>query len=208
MWVYLIPILSYHSDLLKITLTAVRVSQAPSLAELPFEIIERAIYTVKDIFTASGSDAWSAVLLFTGVYCVDSKTHVLLPWSPLREISKDVVSRDHLQLAKTWLLDKMASAILALDKQTRELWKTEWPLRCVLFLTKGLISYDLAFAGKLIFAKVVALRRSKGNACGCMNRQMHPIAHEWSRFQMSMKGLSTLELTSSPEFITSELGIL
>jgi hypothetical protein len=133
---------------------------------------------VKDIFTTSGSDAWSAVLLFTGVYSVDSKTHVLLPWSPLHEISKDIMSGDHLQLAKTWLLDRMASAILALDKQTRELWKTEWPLRCVLFLTKGLIPYDLAFARELIFAKVAAQRRNKGNACGCMNCQMRPIARK------------------------------
>jgi hypothetical protein len=121
----------------------VRIEQSRSLAELPLEVIDQAIHTVKDITANAESGAWSAVLLFTGVFIVD-KVHVLLPWSPLREISKGVIARDCLQLVKTWVLGKMASAILLLDMKTRELWKTEWPMRCMQFLTKGLMPSDLA----------------------------------------------------------------
>ena len=120
------------------------------MAELPFEIVEEAINTVKDLFFRAKSDAWSAVLLLTGVFNMDDKTHVLLPWSPLREISTDIIAGDYPQLAKTWLLDKMASAILALDKKARELWKMEWPVRCVQFLTKGRIPNGHVLLGKLI----------------------------------------------------------
>ncbi|OCL09185.1 hypothetical protein AOQ84DRAFT_221144 [Glonium stellatum] len=120
-----------------ITLAPMRITQPPSLAELPFEIVKEAISTVKDLFVQAESDAWSAVLLLTGVFNMDGKTYVLLPWSPLRENSTDIIAGDYPQLAKTWLLDKMASAILELDKKARELRKTEWPVRCVQFLRKG-----------------------------------------------------------------------
>jgi hypothetical protein len=120
------------------------------LAELPFEIVEEAINTVKDLFVRAENDTWSTVLLLTGIFNVDGKTHVLLPWSPLREISTDIVARDYPQLAKTWLLDKMASTMLALDKKARELWKMEWPVRCALFLTKGRIPNGHVLLGELI----------------------------------------------------------
>jgi hypothetical protein len=115
----------------------VRITQPSSWAELPFEIVNEAINTVKDLFVRAESDARSIVLLLTGVFNMDGKAYVLLPWSPLHEISTDIVAGDYPQLAKTWLLDKMASAILVLDEKARELWKMEWPPRCVQFLAKG-----------------------------------------------------------------------
>ena len=127
-----------------------RITQPPSLAELPFEIVKEAINTVKDLFIRAESDSWSVVLLLTGVFNMDGKTYVLLPWSPLREISTDIVSGDYPQLARTWLLDKMASAILALDEKARELWKMEWPLRCAQFLAKGRTPNSHVLLGKLI----------------------------------------------------------
>jgi len=128
----------------------VRITQPPSFAELPVEIVEEAINTVKDLFVRVEGDAWSAVLLLTGVFNMDGKTYVLLPWSPLREVSTDIIAGDYPQLAKTWLLDKIASAILALDEKARELWKMEWPVRCVQFLTKGRIPNGHVLLGKLI----------------------------------------------------------
>lgn len=126
-----------------------RITQPPSLAEIPFEIVEEAINTVKDFFVQAESDAWSAVQLLTGVFNMDGKTHILLPWSPLHEMPTDIIAGDYPQLAKTWLLDKMSSAILALDKNARELWKMERPVRCVLFLTKGWITNGHVLLGKL-----------------------------------------------------------
>ena len=143
-----------------------RITQPPSLAELPLEIVEEAINTVKDLFIRAESDAWSAVLLLTGVFNMDGKTYVLLPWSPLREISSDITG-DYPQLAKTWLLNKMASAILALDKKARELWNMEWPLRCVQFLTKGRIPN-----GHVLLRKLIPHRLLPKNAAG----RMHEVA--------------------------------
>ena len=105
---------------------------------------------VKDLFIRAESDSWSVVLLLTGVFNMDGKTYVLLPWSPLREISTDIIAGDYPQLAKTWLLDKMASAILTLDEKARELWRMEWPLRCVQFLAKGQTPNGHVLLGKLI----------------------------------------------------------
>lgn len=125
----------------------VRISEPPSLAELPLEVVEQAIHTVKDIFAGAENDAWSAVLLLTGVCNVDSKTYVLLPWSPLYKISKDTVAENYPRLAKEWVLDKMVSAVLVLDEKARELLKIEWPARCPRFLTKGLIPNYLVLPG-------------------------------------------------------------
>lgn len=125
----------------------VRISEPPSLAELPLEVVEQAVHTVKDHFAGAENDAWSAVLLLSGVFNVDSKTYVLLPWSPLYEISKDIVAENYPRLAKEWVLEKMASAILVLDEKARELLRIEWPARCPRFLVKGLIPNDLVLLG-------------------------------------------------------------
>jgi hypothetical protein len=114
------------------------------LAELPIGVIEQAIHTVRDIFAGVGSDAWSAVLLLTGVFNVDDKTHVLLPWSPLCKTS-DIMVNDQ-RLVKDWLLQKMASVILGLDEKAKELLRIE-PVRCPRFLAKGLIPNDLVLLG-------------------------------------------------------------
>jgi hypothetical protein len=126
----------------------VRISEPPSLAELPLEVVEQAIDTVKDIFAGAENDAWSAVLLLSGVFNVDSKTYVLLPWSPLYGISKDIGTENYPRRAKEWVLEKMASAVLVLDEKAKELLKIERPVRCPWFLTKGLIpNYYLVLLG-------------------------------------------------------------
>ncbi|KAI9731582.1 MAG: hypothetical protein M1834_004702 [Cirrosporium novae-zelandiae] len=124
---------------LYITLNPARMVQASSLAELPFEIVEEAISTVKGLFSGPKNDAWSVALLFTGVFDMDaaSETYILLPWSPLRQTSTDTDTRNYPQLAKEWLLDEMASAILILDEKAKKLYSMEWPVRCVWFMTKG-----------------------------------------------------------------------
>jgi hypothetical protein len=149
----MIPTLQSITLMCQITLNPLQITQTPSLAEFPFGIVEVAIDTVKSLFIRGDSDVWPAVLLLTGIFNIDvaAKIRVLLPWSPLREIAADIITEDYFQLAKTWLLNKMSSAILAFDEKARALWKVEWPLRCARFLAKGRIpNGPRVLLGKLI----------------------------------------------------------
>ena len=110
-----------------------------SLDLLPFEAISEAICIVKDLVLKSDGQAQSTILLLTGLWKFSDAQdrYLLLPWSPLDRSMTDIRILDALELAKRFILDKLASAILALDAKVRDLWKEKWPESCVQFMTIG-----------------------------------------------------------------------
>jgi hypothetical protein len=115
--------------------------QASDLDVLPFKMIQEAIKVSKDLALKGDSKARRTILLLTGVWTTDDskKPSFLLPWSPLREAITDASAVDLTQTAKQWVLDRLASAILALDIKADELFKKKHPLRCSQYLLKGKI---------------------------------------------------------------------
>lgn len=106
---------------------------------LPLELVREATKFSKELATKEDSEANRTVLLLAGVWVTNDlkKPFVLLPWSPLRETAADARAVDLAQMAKQWVLNRFASAILLLDTSAREFFKQEYPLRCVKYLVKG-----------------------------------------------------------------------
>ncbi|KAH0545413.1 hypothetical protein FGG08_000554 [Glutinoglossum americanum] len=114
------------------------------IANLPLEAVREAISVIRDILMKDAEcPAWSAVLLICGVYRPRSlpAVHFLMPWSPLRgtreEWNPNTGVAECLQLAKSWILNRVSSSILILDEQLKDTWKRDWPRRCSWFLTRG-----------------------------------------------------------------------
>ena len=115
------------------------IAQAATLNEIPYEMIQQAIKILRDLALKDDRLAWSTTLLLLGLWENNNpqEPYVLLPWSPLRQTLSRSHTVDFPRMAKQWVLDQMASAILALDIKARNLWRLKWPVRCVQFLVKG-----------------------------------------------------------------------
>lgn len=112
-------------------------SKESSLDDLPFEAVLEAIRTIKDLVLKSDGQAQSTILLVTGLWKFSDAQdkYLLLPWSPLDNPLTDIQILDAPRVAKQWILDKLASAMLQLDSMTREKWNQKWPSRCLQFLS-------------------------------------------------------------------------
>lgn len=115
------------------------VDDIEQLQEIPFQTLQTALKMAKDLSSSAGSCKNPLALLLTGVLEIDRKANhcVLLPWSPLRTAAPKVRATEYPQVATQWLLERIASIILAFDVKSRDLWRLEWPLRCANFLTFG-----------------------------------------------------------------------
>ena len=108
---------------------------------IPFETVQKAIECVKDFTLKTEPDAVMAMSLVSGLWTpldVQSRPF-LLPWSPLVKNRVQDGDLDLQQVVKSWILDGIASSVLALDSRVRKLWNLKWPERCVFFLTRSTI---------------------------------------------------------------------
>lgn len=124
---------------LQMILGLTAMSEESSLDDLPFEAFLEAIRTIKDLVLKSDGQAQSAFLLLTGLWKFSDAQdrYHLLPWSPLNGSLTHTRILDGLKVAKQWILDELASAILVLNAKGRDLWKEKWPRCCVQFMTIG-----------------------------------------------------------------------
>lgn len=108
------------------------------LREAPFRILQAALDLAKLLSSAQSCQNPLALLL-AGVLEIDRKANhfVLLSWSPLRTAAPTVRTDEYPRVATQWLLERIASVILAFDARSRDLWRVEWPLRCVNYLIFG-----------------------------------------------------------------------
>ena len=120
-------------------LDATAFTRIANLDDLPFEMMQEAIKFARDLTLDNNSDALKTVLLLTGLWKPRNGQEgpITLPWSPLRETLTLVSNDDPTEVAKQWVLDRLVSAILALDAKARHLWKKKWPKGCVQFMTVG-----------------------------------------------------------------------
>lgn len=120
-------------------LDATAFTRIANLDDLPFEMMQEAIKFARDLTLDNNSDALKTVLLLTGLWKPRNgqEGSITLPWSPLRETLTLVSNDDPTEVAKQWVLDRLVSAILALDAKARHLWKKKWPKGCVQFMTVG-----------------------------------------------------------------------
>lgn len=82
------------------------------------------------------------LLLLTGIWITnDSRVpFIKLPWSPLFDDNTGVSQNSLAKCAIQWMLDELASAVLALNEKALNLFLQKHPLRCLEFLVKGKIS--------------------------------------------------------------------
>ena len=120
-------------------LGATVITQATKLDDFPFEMMQEAVKLAKDLIIHKDSDTLKTVLLLIGLWRPENgkRSFILLPWSPLREGLTDASNVDLTKVALQRVIDRLVSAILALDAKARDLWKEKWPTRCVHFLTIG-----------------------------------------------------------------------
>lgn len=123
-------------------LNATAIIQATSLDNLPLELMQEAISFARALTLEKDTDALKTLLLLAGLWNPISgkEPSIVLPWSPLREVLKNISNADRTKFVMQQVLDGLVSAILALDTKARELWKLKWPTRCVQFLTVGFCS--------------------------------------------------------------------
>lgn len=122
----------------QLILNIIGIHRASDLDTLPFEIIQEAIKFSKDLAIKGDSKARRTIFLLTGVWTTDDSKmpSVLLPRSPFRKAITDASAVDVTQVAKRWLLNRLAIAILALDIKVDELFKKKYPLRCLQYFVK------------------------------------------------------------------------
>ena len=111
----------------------------PDLNTVPFDIVDEAVKIVTDVLSKPTGDVLLVVLLLVGLFKLEGIAggYSLLPWSPLPENHTESSAEKHTGLAISWLVDKMSSAILQVDKKLRNLWDLKWPRRCQQVLTTG-----------------------------------------------------------------------
>ena len=114
-------------------------SKTSTLDEFRLDIVEAATTLAVKLSLDLENTCDPVILLLTGVIKGDhnTKPFILLPWSPFHEDAANFVSQDFPKRANEWFLDKLGSAMLALDSTLRCLWKSRWPVRCAHFLTQG-----------------------------------------------------------------------
>lgn len=118
-------------------LDATVITQVTNLDDLPFEMMQEAVKFARNLIVDKSSDTLKTVLLLIGLWKPDNgqEGSVVLPWSPLRETLTDASNIHSTKVAMQWFLDRLVTAILALDAKARDLWKEKWPKRCVQFMT-------------------------------------------------------------------------
>ena len=124
---------------LRMVLSAKAITQASTLDDLPFEMIQEAFTFVKNLCIYKGEENVRIVLLLTGVWKLESGKGLyhVLPWSPLLGELTNVSAAETINFVMRQLLDRLVSSVFALDTKSRELFKSEWPKRCVPFITVG-----------------------------------------------------------------------
>ncbi|KAL9606788.1 MAG: hypothetical protein Q9179_000078 [Wetmoreana sp. 5 TL-2023] len=124
---------------LHLLLNRALVEDVEQLREVPFQALQAALNMAKYLSSSAESCQNPLALLLTGVLKIEHKaTHfVLLSWSPLRAAASKVRTDEYPRVATQWLLERIASVILTLDTKSRDLWRLEWPVRCVNYLTFG-----------------------------------------------------------------------
>ena len=127
---------------LRSILNVTTITGAAILDDLPFVMMQEAVDFARNLILDKDADALNTLLLLTGLW--KSKNgkgdFTVLPWSPLREVLTDISSKDPTRIAVQRVLDRLVSAILALDTKAKELWKMKWPTHCLPYMTVGFCS--------------------------------------------------------------------
>ena len=115
------------------------VEDVKQLRDVSFQILQAALGMAKDLSSTIESRQRPLALLLTGVLEIDRRANqfILLSWSPLRAAAPEAAASEYPHLAGQWLLERIASVVLAFDVKARGLWRIEWPVRCVNYLTTG-----------------------------------------------------------------------
>ena len=115
------------------------ITRATKLDDLPLEMMQEVVIFVRALTLDKNGDALKTVYLLTGLWKpIDGKGRfIVLPWSPIRQILAHVDLTDPSGAVIKEVLDRLVSAILALDTKARILWKEKWPIRCIPFMTFG-----------------------------------------------------------------------
>ena len=115
------------------------VTQVSNLDDMPFELMQQAVGTVKDLILKEDKQMQSITFVLTGIWTLSGppKSCVLLPWSPFYRNLTDLTTANVLRVVKKWIVDKIASTMLAVDRKARVLWNSKWRARCVYHLTTG-----------------------------------------------------------------------
>lgn len=115
------------------------VEDVEQLREAFFRILQTALNLAKHLSSSAESCQTPLALLLTGVLEIDHKANhfILLSWSLLRTAAPKAKTDEYPRLATQWLLERIASVILAFDAKLRDLWRLEWPVRCVNYVTLG-----------------------------------------------------------------------
>ena len=112
-----------------------------TLEGIPFDAIEAATRMAEIVSSLTEPTSDQFTLLLTGVMQVDHETKpfILLPWSPFHddEAAINLNANEYPRLANQWFFRRFGSMILRLDAVLRNLWRSEWPVRCARFLTRG-----------------------------------------------------------------------
>ncbi|KAI9674244.1 MAG: hypothetical protein M1829_003791 [Trizodia sp. TS-e1964] len=117
----------------------VPVGSIEHLRDIPFQTLQTALNIAKNLSSSAENCENSLALLLTGVLEIDRRANhlVLLSWSPLRAAALNAKTNEYPQFAARWLLEQIASVIIAFDAKLRDLWRLEWPMRCANFSVSG-----------------------------------------------------------------------
>ena len=123
-------------------LNVTAITGATALDDLPFEMMREVVTFARNLILNKDGDALNTLLLLTGLWKPKNGKgdFTVLQWSPLREVLNDISSTDPTEIAIQQVLDRLVSAILALDTKARELWKMKWPTYCLPYMTVGFCS--------------------------------------------------------------------
>lgn len=120
-------------------LDAEAIFQLTNFDDLPFEMMQDAIEFARRLIVDKDNESLKTLFVLTGLWKPENgqQDFILLPWSPLRPTLTDVSNIDPTKFAMQWALDRLVSAILALDAKARDLWTQKWPKRCIQHMTIG-----------------------------------------------------------------------
>lgn len=177
----------------------------PTLDGIPFDAIETAFRIAEIISSPIERQRDPLTLLLTGVMEVDHETKpfILLTWSPLHEAAAGLNANEYPRLAEEWFLCKFGSMILRLDAVLKNIWRTEWPVRCAHFLTRGFCNSVGARSCLHLHEKIKAPDCTKKasllikiNATFCSLTAMHRKKIMDEKFQERFSGLRRYWLES------------
>lgn len=120
------------------------ISQTIFLDDLPLERLQRVFGFAKELIVKNDPSDWSVLLLSLGCWRPNNEwgENIILPWSRLivqTTPPTHISAIEARNLAKCFLFDNLASAILLVDWKARGLWNSKWPARCFYFLTRGMV---------------------------------------------------------------------